>query len=264
MIRELRLSANTNGNLLTGNPRHAFAARHALSLFGSRSVYSYIPKNACTTLRFSLAIANGCLRPEDDPAWVDANNATFVAGLPALLTADYTFIVLRCPYRRLASAYLDKLTQDTGWRRRFLEILGEPDAALSFRSFVKLIQRRGLRRSDHHWAPQVDFMVYRQYDDVFRLEDYETMRDALAERIGLVLYDTRSRVPHGLDRFEPVEGAFADVPALTIGQLQSEGRSPGHAALYDDEVRALVDKAYAKDLDYYRHRFGGDRLLFDG
>ncbi len=89
MIRELRLSANSNANLSRANTRHVFAARHALSLFGAKAVYSYIPKNACTTLRYSLAIANGCLRPDDDPAWVDQNNATFVATLPDLLTADY-------------------------------------------------------------------------------------------------------------------------------------------------------------------------------
>ncbi len=172
-------------------------------------------------------------------------------------------MILRCPYRRLASAYLDKLTGDSVWRRRLLNKVGEPDTPLTFRSFVELLQKASVRRMDHHWAPQIDFLVYRQYDDVFCLENYEAMRVSLAARIGLVLHDTRSRVAHGLDKFTLIEGEFTDVPAREIGDLRAGGQSPGPAGLYNDAVRSLVENAYAKDLGFYRACFGDQTLLFD-
>ena len=50
---------------LSENAEHAFAERHALNVYKSNSIYSFIPKNACSTLRLSLAVANGVVTDGD-------------------------------------------------------------------------------------------------------------------------------------------------------------------------------------------------------
>lgn len=58
-----RLLRHVPGTLtaLGQNQLHKHAADFALTHFASRAVYSFIPKNACSTMRVSLAIANGCI-----------------------------------------------------------------------------------------------------------------------------------------------------------------------------------------------------------
>lgn len=56
--RLLRWASETNASLST-NFQHTFAARHALLHWPSGAVATFIPKNACSTLRLSLAVANG-------------------------------------------------------------------------------------------------------------------------------------------------------------------------------------------------------------
>jgi hypothetical protein len=94
---------------LKRNPAHVFAQKHALNLFSKNAIYTYIPKNACSTLRLSLAVANGCIDSDDEFEWIHQNNETFAASMSELIKAEYTFTFLRCPFRRIASVFIDKM-----------------------------------------------------------------------------------------------------------------------------------------------------------
>src|SRR5689334_7241658 len=98
-----RLLRYTRDNLQTldANAAHQFAARYALSLHNCDPVYSFIPKNACSTMRYTIALANGAIVGPADFNWIHANNPTFRASLRELATAKYTFAILRDPYLRL-------------------------------------------------------------------------------------------------------------------------------------------------------------------
>jgi hypothetical protein len=292
---------------LAKNAAHQFAARHALSIYGARAIYSFIPKNGCSTLRFSVACANGCIDGPSDIDWIHSNNLTFSATLHELVTAQYTFTVLRCPYSRLASVYLDKIvdgnlrvaqqkallelgdataisgTGITALRRRLQQftdglvgntgstpVVGVPGdasvpglAELSFRDFVSLIGQRNGLQTDHHWTPQSAFLVYDDYDDVFRLEAFSAARERLNERIGLAVQDARGLTLHGTDRYEMDDSrSFADVPAREIAAMRQAGRCPSHAALYDKTLISQVGGLYADDVGLYAAHFGTAQLLF--
>jgi len=75
--------ANTN-NLLVNNHPFLLSKRHALKHFKTGTIYSFIPKNACSTMRFSLAIENGCLSENSDVNWIHLNNTTFNASTSEL------------------------------------------------------------------------------------------------------------------------------------------------------------------------------------
>ena len=249
------------------NPAHKHAAEFALTHYASGAVYSFIPKNACSTLRLSLAIANGCIAGPKDFAWIHKNNATFRADLKGLSTAPYSFAILRCPYRRLASAFLDKIVARTAEFWQLHRALGDqldPDT-LTFRGFVETITPRGLLKSNVHWRPQVDFLVYKSYDDLFRMEDFPAIAPRLEERIGLELVDARPLTAHGTDRMTPIEGDHADTPGHVLLEMRRQGNVPTHASLYDSDLVAQVATLYRQDLNFYGTHFGAkgtDDLLF--
>jgi len=52
--------ASSDLTALALNDRHNFAMDYAISIFPINGIYSFIPKNACSSLRWSAAVANGC------------------------------------------------------------------------------------------------------------------------------------------------------------------------------------------------------------
>lgn len=262
MIRLLRY-ARGDIKPLAQNAKHGFAARYALVHYGSGAVYSFIPKNGCTTMRYSLAIANGCITGPDDFTWIHANNLTFNASLPDLQRAPYTFAILRDPYKRLASVFLDKfVTKDTvawNFRRRQGDTFDLDD--LTFRDFVDRIAAPKEFRGDEHWRPQTDFLVYEDYDALFRLEAFGAGAKEITARTGLEVHDARGLSGHGTDSYDMLtDGGFADMPVWDLRALQRDGRCPDHLALYDLEIFETVRRLYDDDVTLYRQAFGTDAL----
>ncbi len=264
MTRLLR-HARLNKGPLARNHLHQMAARQALVHYASGAVYSFIPKNACTTLRYSLAIANGCIAGPEDLIWVHDNNPTFVASLRDLAAAPYTFTILRCPYSRLASVFLDKLVskrQEIWNLRRLAEESFDADD-LTFREFCNMMPRPTLRKGDIHWTCQTDLLVYEDYDDWLQLERFDHAAQIITERTGLVVHDSRDIARHDTSHYVKDDaGQYADIPVHELAAMRRQGTIPTHAALYDPELVDLVGKVYRQDLDLYQEHFGTDALLF--
>lgn len=54
-----------------------FALGHSMRIFPSNSLYTVIPKNGCSSLRYSVAVANGCVAGPENLNWIHQNNRTF-------------------------------------------------------------------------------------------------------------------------------------------------------------------------------------------
>ena len=141
---------------LSENEFYQFSLSHTLSIYPLNATYTFIPKNACSTLRYSIAVANGFLRHDDDVNWIHANNGSFVASQKESACADYSFVVLRCPFRRLVSCFLDKFVRGN------LDFRDETGAVLdfSFSDFLTFIESQERSAMDHHWRNQTDFLHY--------------------------------------------------------------------------------------------------------
>lgn len=249
---------------LDQNRDHRQAANHALSHYASGAVYSFIPKNACSTLRVSLAIANGCIADPTDFAWIHHNNHTFMADLRALVTAPYTFAILRCPYRRLVSVFLDKIVSRTNdfWDLHRASSDRLDPNSLSFRGFVAAISNSAIVCDNIHWRPQSSFLVYETYDDIFRMEDFTTLTVRLKDRIGFDLVDARRLTAHGTDSLIRVGGIFADTPAAKLLDMRRCGEAPTYAAFYDPALVSQVAGLYWQDINLYEASFGPKDLAF--
>lgn len=250
---------------LSTNSAHSFAAHNALVHYASGAIYSFIPKNACSTLRYSFGRENNCLAGPEDWMWIHLNNGTFSASLRELVTAPFSFVVLRCPHARMASVFLDKIVDKTPelWQLYRVTRDGFDPDKLTFREFVTTIAENDLLKSNIHWRPQVDFLVYEAYTHVFALESFGDAVKTLKSEIGLTVHDARKLTGHGTDAASPVdEGCFADMPLADLAQMKRGGKLPTHGRLYDEALAQLVAELYADDLSYYREHLSAEALTF--
>lgn len=263
MPRFFRYSQN-NYKSLAANGQHCFAAQHALNLYQSDAIYSFIPKNACSTMRTSLAIANGCIKDSSDFNWIHHNNQTFSASLSELAKAKYTFTVLRCPFSRLLSVYLDKIVDRNMVAWKYLDLQKRKYSIddITFEFFVKSMCKEHLRSADIHWMPQTSFLVYEDYDDYFAIEEFSKMAKVLKEKIDLDLVDARPLTKHAtkgyrkLSRKEP----FLLSPFELLG-CKNKGSLPTIDAMYNEELIACVKRAYKKDIALYGKKIGTEHLF---
>ena len=93
------------------NDQYTFSSSYCLSIYPINAAYTFIPKNACSSLRFSVAVANGFLADLSDIEWIHWNNQTFIASQREVCLASYTFVILRCPFTRVASSFLDLIVE---------------------------------------------------------------------------------------------------------------------------------------------------------
>ncbi len=247
------------------NQKHTYASQFALSIYPKNSIYSFIPKNACSTMRLTIGIVNGCIPSADYVNWIHNNNRTFVATLRELVTADYTFVILRCPFSRVASTFLDKIVTVKEISMQLCWLSGrrfDPEG-MTFREFVDLLKVPELLNSNIHWRPQLDFLVYEFYDDFFQVESFSQVTDKLAKKIGLEITDARGLTKHGLDGLSlNSSDFFGDTSRQVLENMKIGGESPDPRALYDDDIIEAVKTIYADDIRYYTELFGPERLLF--
>jgi hypothetical protein len=207
-------------------------------------------------MRYSIALANGAIAGPSEFNWIHANNPTFQASLAELVKAKYTFAILRDPYSRIYSCYLDKMVDQTevAWQYHALTKYKTPPAMLTFREFITNLKWQ--LRQNEHWRPQVDFLVYTDYDDLFCIEAFLEAVKILRQRIGFEIQDARNLTKHGTDQFHPLgnDQPFADVPAHEIAALKRAGRIPSASQFYDPPLIARVRQLYSQDITLYTKR----------
>lgn len=216
-------------------------------------------------MRLSLASANGCIQDLEDWTWVHTNNETFSASLKELLCADYTFVILRCPFRRLASAFLDKIVEKTPEYWELFRLCNDSlnPAKLNFRDFLNIIGRAPRFRNNIHWRPQNQFLVYQDYDDWFSLEHFGEAAQKITSRSGMPIIDARDISRHGTQSLKTATTqSFVNWPISELESLKREGSVPAYADLYDDETIELARSIYVDDLRLYSEKCAADDLLF--
>ena len=267
MAHLLRYGAAVHTSLIRANPQHSFAHTFAIHLYDSNAIYSMIPKNGCTTMRVSIARANGIISDAADWEWIHLNNDSFRPSLRDLATANYRFTILRCPYGRLVSCFLDKFVKRTPDSAQFITATKNSIdlETLTFRRFCEEIAKPSILRSNMHWRPQVDFLVYATYDDYFCFEAFSSIQPLLNSRIGLKLIDARPLAKHDLSHYKMVHAthSFADTPLAQVEAMLLNGFYPKPESFYDDELYKLIGNTYKSDFELYRWKCPGMGIMSD-
>ena len=253
LLRNARLESSTVGQ----NKLYAFSLEHSLSIYPLDAVYTFIPKNACSTLRYSIAIANGFLGDISDINWIHQNNPTFVSTQREVALASYTFVVLRCPYTRIASCFLNKIVDE---EFKFNDAMGNK-VSLNFHDFLSVIKSQQRSERDEHWTNQSDFLHYEKYDEYFSLESFSEAINSLGAR-GFTVYDTRATLKHDLSNMKRVDGDFSKMNEVELKKMKEEGCAPNYKSMFGDVEIDLVNDIYNDDIKLYKSHFGDNCLLF--
>jgi len=253
LLRNARLKHSQVGE----NTLHNWSSNYALSIYPINSVYTFIPKNACSTLRFSIAIANGFIRDINDIEWIHNNNSTFRSSQREVSLANYTFVVLRCPYTRIASCFLDKIVDEV---ISFNDEMGGK-VSLNFHEFLLHIKLQHQSEREQHWRNQSDFLHYEKYDEYFSLELFSEAITSLGAH-GLTVHDTRESIKHGLSSLKTVDGDFSKIKAVEIKKMKKEGLAPNYKSMFSEAEIELVNDIYKDDINLYKRHFGESELLF--
>jgi hypothetical protein len=120
------------------------------------------------------------------------------------------------------------------------------------------------RKGNIHWQPQIDFLVYEEYDDYFCVEELSQAIQTLKEKIGLSVIDARDLTQHGLNHLELVREAdsYSKMSPDEIFSLKRSGKCPDPKLLYNDELIEIVRKCYQLDITLYSEIFGFKNLMF--
>ena len=190
----------TKGSLshLNENQNHKFAIKHTSVHYKSNSVCTWIPKNGCSNLRYSIAKENGAITNIGEIEWIHRNNDCFNASTKEALEASYTFVILRNPFRRLLSFFLDKLChsqedQSEMSYQHAQQVFGFHDK-LSYSDFIDYIwEYSDSIYKDEHTRPQSDFLLYRDYDSYFSLENLKEANHEIHKKTGIQIDDVRDK-----------------------------------------------------------------------
>ena len=253
LIKNARLSLST----ISHNDLYNFSLKHTMSLYPLDIVYTFIPKNACSTLRYSVAIANEFLSNISDINWIHQNNETFIPTQRETICAKYTFVVLRCPFTRVASCFFDQIV---GGDFDFKDASGDK-FNVSFNDFLSVIKSQNRIDRNEHWRNQSDFLHYEKYDDYFSLESFNEAIQSLGKR-GFIIYDTRTVLNHDLSSMNRVEGDFSKIKEIEIKKMREEGTMPSYKSMFTQSEIELVNDIYEDDIDLYKTQFGEKNLLF--
>jgi len=239
------------------NKMHAFSSSHTLSIYPIGAVYTFIPKNACSSLRYSIAVANGFLGGIEDVKWIHKNNQTFVSTQREICIANYTFVVLRCPFTRIASSFLNILVDKTF---NIKDAEGN-HVDINFHDFLMTIKSQQRGEMDQHWRNQSDFLHYERYDEYFSLESFPNAIKSLSNH-GLNVYDTRAKLKHDLSDLERIDGDFSRIKTDELKKMKDEGCLPNYKSMFGDKEIELINEMYKDDINLYKSHFGKNDLLF--
>ena len=243
----------TKDLIAVGSKRsHAFnfAMERTLLFWNENIAYTFIPKNACSSLRLTLAISNGLINSTKEHDFIHHNNNIFVPSLKEAFEASSSFVVLRDPVDRVISVYLDKFISKDLPAFHFCKHQNIDIDDLTFLEFCKRIHNdANSLYLNPHWIPQNKFLLFEKesYTKVFNFNQLSELNDWLKEK-NITFEDARPLTQHGTDSFakESITCAYNQT-IKELSSLKKEGSLPKKEDMLSDEILSFLKKAYIGD-----------------
>ncbi len=245
---------------IANNQEHNFAKRFTLYNFSSSTMCTFIPKNACTSLRYSFALANGFVRDLDDIDWIHGNNDSQQATENELKNCCYSFIILRSPFTRLSSYFLDKLvgnseeifSSDKSYGNTFLNKFCKFEN-LTFEKYINIIwENPNIIYKDIHTRPQIDFILFDEYDKWISLDKLSKEIDEIELKSKIKFIDTRKNVNNTTQGYKKITNKYhGDITINELRDLKSKKLVPSHETLFNEETSYKILMTYLSDIFLY-------------
>lgn len=226
--------------------------------------YCPIPKNACTTLKYWVMLLQET--PPDDPQKVHIDGIVPQIEFEQSNTySEYggyvTFAIIRDPYERLISAFLDKFVKKRNenveqWKNGYwghiaydINVTGE----VCFLDFIKYVEPDSgkLWKDDQHWGSQYTRCKNFKFDIYLEFERLQQGINKIAQVCNIpTMYRELPSLNRGLGKSLSNPHHYDmlyDVPISKLAQCEYLPKQ----AFYASELVELVKIKYARD--YHLH-----------
>ena len=250
---------------LAHNQAHIFAQNTTLIHLNSNSTCTWIPKNACSNIRFSIALANGAISSMNDVKWIHNNTSSMCPSNKEILQASFCFVILRNPFKRLLSFFLDKICHqslseiDTSYTSA-QELFNVTDKT-TFEDIVSIIWGNlDLIKKEVHIRPQVDFLIYKTYDKYYQFENFIEIESSLKEKINLKMYDVRDYNSIFTSKsLEATSEINHESPIIQIREYYNKGKKPIALNMFTGTMLKQVAEIYFNDILLYIKKVEGGK-----
>jgi hypothetical protein len=251
--------------------------RYILNYKNINVSYNYIPKNACTSIKKTLGVANGTLTIDQTPHGKENPNISYC------ITPHFNsvkLIVYRNPFKRIVSAFLDKISNpkknvgldvcETIFKnQRNIENENENDIknlidsknTPTFLEFMQYVSMRDDNNLNEHWRSQCSLSLFDEYDLIFSFENLNNeWNNSILGKYPIIKHDKHT-TNYGGDTscdYNPFwDEDIALLPgALIVDRLKKLQISIDKNVFYkNDEVKELFINRFADDIYIYRHFF---------
>lgn len=234
-------------------------------------VYCSIPKNACTLFK-TMLVENSDLREQFHSSGENIHlflnqriKETSAAHLLACLNSDeyFKFVVIRNPFNRIVSGYLDKIAKHTvpeAFAQEVIEqvqtSLNEPvdiEKSITFSQFVDYLIETPDALLNDHWRPQCNFLGTVNFDLVGQFESLDTTTHALAKQFDMTI---KTKVSNHITQYRTFDEADPGFCSMYPAQLRRLDGMPVPAQLYSPELKNKISFRYVNDIKTYEKAFG--------
>ena len=214
--------------------------------------YIKIPKNACSTIINSLGWS---VVQDRSPHQFDGQFRSTDQD-----TSDWPCLaVIRDPYERLVSAYLNKLVLpserepfagallDTVWRNQRKQDRPSPGHSITFREFIQFVSAREDDVLDQHWQSQTHHLGGIEPTIVLNFKNLSDEWNAHPVLKDIPLRDFK---PHATASSLILDRNLSNVDGDRIGIFrQVAGQFPPQNCFFDSRLYEHVRKRYAADFE---------------
>jgi hypothetical protein len=250
-----------------------FNSVHIFNYKNINVTYTYIPKNACTTIKKTLGIADGGLNINDDPHNRDGLK-TFSANN---ILNSTKLIVLRNPFKRLVSAFLDKIAtpqqqlvgfegnknifKSQGKKEHEINNLIKSNTTATFLEFVQYLSKTPDIYLNEHWRSQSSFFLLDEYDLIFPLERLEQRwNSSILSKYPIIKMDKHTtnfgkEIIHDTNLFGSEDISLLPANVIVTKLKQSKISIDKNLFFKNNEVRELFMDRFADDIFIYKNLF---------
>ena len=221
-------------------------------------IYFPIPKSACTLFATFMAVTSDrCSDFDPERQGIHSyrlrNGPLSLTDFRVLKDPDFfRFTVVRDPFSRLVSAYMDKCVKPIRAGRAYAtyERLGK----YSFSSIVEALSGMSDAAIEKHFRPQISFIRNVPLDHVGVFDDLENTFRLFRERLGIdVEQELSGKIKAPKRTNYSKEAGREDVffGELTANELAGLEALPPASRFYDERLRGLVASRYSEDIALY-------------
>lgn len=230
-------------------------------------VYCSIPKNACTLFK-NVIVDNSNDKKQYEQSqqnihqFLVSKRGDISTLISCLQSPEYfKFVLLRNPFTRLASGYLDKFAKHLHPESFAVDVIKDVQYSLgleinikksiTFEQFIKYLARKEDYELNDHWRPQNNFTGSIEFDLIGQFENLNYVIDTLQNKYYIRI---KKKVSEHVTKYHD----FAEnLPFYSMypEELRNLGGMPKVGQLYSSELENIVRARYEKDIKLYERMF---------